>query len=260
MAMRVHWVWALAAALAVGGAPAAEEQVLDGGAIVIGKAQELKLDANTAIRYALKVDAAGLLTVATRGEGGDVVLEVADIDNQALRGGQSDQDLNEKACDEQAVVEIPYEETWHVKVSNVGDDAAKVTLVVGFVAFPAVARQPDPDGRPSLAAAIGAGAAKDEALDSANGDLLDWYKFTAHEEGRLTIFTKGDKDLDLGLRVVAGEHFDQALGESDQDLDEETASEGLVVPVKANTVYYIAVEALVDSAGKYKVGVQFTKF
>jgi len=240
--------------------PPAKAQVVDAGALDLGKGQEIKLDGSTALRYSVKLDQAGLLTVATRGTGGDLVIEVCDADNQALRGGQTDGDLNGTMCDEQLVVEIPYAETWNVKITNNQDEESKVTLIAGFVAFKPCERAPDPDGRPSLAAAIAAGAAKDDALDTAKGDGADWYKFTATENGRLTIFTKGAEDLDVSITVVTGKAYDEQVGQADEDQEGQTANEGLVVPVVKGNTYYIRIGTVVDSAGAYKVGVQFVAF
>ena len=246
---------ALAAALA-----AAET---DAGPLAIGQARDLEIGGGELVSLNVAVDAAGILTVVTRGakdQDADLVLLIMDADNQPLRGGQADVDANENPVCEQVVVEIPWAETWKVKIGNNGGDTAKVKLVASFAALAEVAREPDIDGRPSKAKAIEIGQVVEDTLSAVDYDVADWYQIVAEADGRLSVFSAGDEALDLALNVTTGEKFDEAVGDADNDLNGETANEGLVIPVKAGQTYYIQVMALVDSGGKYRLGTQFTQF
>lgn len=259
MRAHVYLCAAVVGALLFGGAGATADTI-DGGVIAVGQTQELNLDGGASIAYKLTVDAAGILTFVTRGEGGDLVLEVLDGDNQQIRGGQADVDLFGNMANEQLVVEIPWEETWVLKINNVADAVSKVKAVVGFVAFPAVAREPDTDGRPSQATPLEIGATREDSLNAPEFDGADWYKVVAPEDGRLSIFTQGDEGLDIAIRVVTGDDYSTVVVEGDSDLEGRTSSEGVVIPVRAGVAYYVQILGIVDSAGKYRVGTQFTKF
>lgn len=204
--------------------------------------------------FEVEVAEAGVLTVVTRGAGGDLVLTVTDTDSQPLPDGQTDMDAGGNLPDEQLVTILPFADTWLVSLHNMAEDASNVTLVVGFVPFPPVAREPDPNGRPTKATPLEVGKPVEDSLSTADFDIADWYAITPEEDGRLVIFTEGDDELDIVLSVVAEDALDQPIAESDQDLEGSTSNEGLIVPVKAGRTYYLKVSALVDTGGKYKLG------
>jgi hypothetical protein len=194
--------------------------------------------------YAFKADAAGVLTVAIRGEGeADLVLLVTDEDGQTVQNGRSDQDLGGKRGAEQLAVTIPYPGDYIVRVDLSGGDGAKFAIGASWLALPQAARQPDPDGRPRSANALDVGKAVSDTVDAASGDLWDWYAVQIQAPGTLTVLTKAPEG-DLVLEAFHDGNFREPAERSDQDMQEVKGNESISMHVEAGQTIFFRVSSL----------------
>ncbi len=85
--------------------------------------------------YALRADRAGLLTVATRAEDGDLVLDAFTKGNFSESAERSDQDLQDLAGNEALTLSVSPGQTLYFKVSMYGtpDSPISYRLSIGFI-------------------------------------------------------------------------------------------------------------------------------
>jgi hypothetical protein len=69
-----------------------------------------------------------------------------------------------------------------------------------------------------------------DSIDGSAGDYRDWFKFTPEDNGLLTISIMADEDGDLILSAHGNENpLQNELGYSDNDFEDETGNERLVI-------------------------------
>lgn len=221
----------------------------------LGRSQPGRVANGQPATYRVTAPAAGVLSVAVEGTG-DLKLQVLDADGQPLPDGLADADLDGKTGRETASVRIAEPGVYLVQVTPLDDDAGAFDVGAAFLAFPAFAKAADPDGRPSRARALDAGRAVEDALDSNAGDLRDWFVVTATQEGTLALATRAlgeGEGLDLVLEAFADGAFVEPLQQSDNDLQEDTAREGVTLAVRAGQKVYVRVRLQSGGAGRYRL-------
>jgi hypothetical protein len=209
--------------------------------------------------YTFRAPTAGVLTVVVQGSD-DLSLMVSDVDGQSLPDGSADSDLHGNVGDEMLSLLLPEAGTFRIEVRALGGDAGGVfTLASGFVTMPGFARPADPDGRPSAARDLTIGAAQDDVIHPAEGDLRDWYRIRVSEAGTLVILTRVADDFegDLSLEAFMDGDFAEAISHSDQDLQDNAGRESLTLEVKAGDVIHVRVASVFSSgdAQPYRISV-----
>jgi hypothetical protein len=213
--------------------PALAQQPLPlGGTPVSGRA-----DGDFAT-YEFEAASAGVLSVAVRGAG-DLKLEVLDSDGQLVPDGSSDRDLGDVGTEQLSVI-LGEPGTYRVRV-RVLDGSSSFDIGAAWIAFPAMARPSDPDGRPSRARTVELGRTVEDSLNTEDGDALDWYVLTPERDGVLTVALRPNGDeVDLVLELYVGD-FTQAAEQSDQDLQDNSANEIATLNVTAGRPVHIKV-------------------
>lgn len=221
----------------------------------LGRSQSGRISDGQPATYRVTAPDAGVLSVAVEGAG-DLKLQVLDADGQPLPDGLADADLDGKTGRETASVRIAEPGVYLVQVTPLDDEAGAFEVGASFLAFPAFAKAADPDGRPSRARALELGRAVEDALDSNAGDLRDWFVVTVAQEGTLALATRalGEGDgLDLVLEAFADGAFVEPLQQSDNDLQEDTAREGVTLAVRPGQKVYVRVRLQSGGAGRYRL-------
>jgi hypothetical protein len=209
--------------------------------------------------YTVKVPSAGALTLVAHGEGG-LFLLVTDEDGQALGDGQISP--SNEAGQVLGTVALTAAGSYRVVVEDYGaGSGSRYGLAASFLAFPPLAREPDPDGRPSQARPITIGEGVDATMDSSAGDLRDWYVMTAPSAGTFTVVTRGPADTmdDLVLEAFLEGDFATPVQRSDDDHQGNRSSESVSVSVNAGQVMHVRVTSRY-SAGEsspYRLSVGF---
>jgi len=205
--------------------------------------------------YAVKLDTAGVLTVAVQG-GDDLVLQLTDADGQALPEGLSDQDLQGSTGTEVMSVTIARPGEYRVLVSLYGSGTSQFEIAGSFLSFPPFERPEDPDGRPSTATALTIGEAHEDSLDTTAGDAWDWFVFTPAADATLAVATRAAAgvQIDLQLDVYVGGSFDTPADSSDQDQQDDAANEAVTVAVRAGQPVHVRVSSpLGEAKGGYRI-------
>jgi len=208
--------------------------------------------------FAFNAETAGILTVVVRGQGdADLVIDVTDSLGQQLPAGHSDQDLNGDSGAEQVVVTIPMAGDYKVEISAWGE-GGPFDIAAGWVSFPALGRDPDPDGSPADATELVPGTPIEDQIDGSSGDLWDWYKFTATEAVVITVLTEAAEG-DLVIELYKDGEFGDYENRSDQDLGGVTGNESMTVQAQAGTTYYFKIAPAFENgeaiAYKIRVGI-----
>jgi hypothetical protein len=194
--------------------------------------------------YAFAAQAAGILTVAVRGEGDtDFVLLVTDEDGQPLVDGRSDRDIGGRTGAEQVTVDVPGPGRYLATVVVNGGGNGKFNVGAAWLAMPQVAREPDPDGSPRRAVALELSKAKADSLGGPSGDLWDWYSVQCDAPGTLTVLTKSEGEGDIVLEVFAAGRYASAVDRSDQDMQGVRGNESVTANVQAGDTLYFRVSA-----------------
>ena len=190
--------------------------------------------------FAFDAETAGVLTVVVRGQGdADLVIDVTDSLGQKLPAGHSDQDLNGDSGAEQVVVTIPMAGDYKVEVGAWGNGGS-FDIAAGWISYPALGRDPDPDGLPTGATELVPGTPIDDQIDPSSGDLWDWYKITATSAMVVTVLTEAPEG-DLVIELYNDGEFGDHENRSDQDLGGVTGNESMTVQAQAGQTYYFKV-------------------
>jgi hypothetical protein len=242
---------ALATALFLTATPLVAQQPLPLGRVVSGT-----LPGDGSADYRITVASAGVLSIATDGTG-DLSLQLMDADGQPLPEGRVDSDLDGKGARETLTLRLGEAGTYTLRVTSFGGDESAYQLSASMLAFPAFAKAPDPDGRPSGARALTVGQAVTGALDPGAGDERDWYSVRVATAGTLVLATRAldetEEGFDLALEVFLDGTFDEPAQRSDQDLQENMANEAVTVMVKAGQVVHLRVSTISRIGGRYRL-------
>ncbi len=196
--------------------------------------------------FAFNAETAGVLTVVVRGQGdADLVVDVTDSVGQRLPKGRSDQDLNGDGGAEQVVVTIPMAGDYNVKVFAWGD-RSPFDIAAGWISFPALGRDPDPDGLPTDATELVPGTPIEDQIDPSSGDLWDWYKITATNAVVVTVLTEAPEG-DLAIELYNDGEFGDYENRSDQDLGGVNGNESMTVRAQAGQTYYFKIAPAFES-------------
>ncbi len=224
--------------------------------LALGKLESAKTTADAPAEYVLKAASAGVLTVAVLGEG-DLVIEVLDAGGEQVPDGMSDRDINGNTGRELLAVTLTAPGDYRVRVRvQFGEETSTFQIAASWLPFPPFAAPEDADGQPSLARAITVGESISGSLDSAAGDLRDWYVVSAAQSGTLVVVTRpeGEDGPDLVLEAFLDGVFDNATARSDQDLQGNATSESVSVNVRAGQTVHIKVSGAFSSAqGAYRL-------
>lgn len=205
----------------------------------------------TAAQYTFQATGPGVLTIAVHGSD-DLTLAVMDEDGQPVPDGTADRDLNGDTGAEVLAVVLTAAGNYRVEVrSNGGSAASSFTIGGSWVAMPAFARPPDPDGRPSQARAVTVGTPHTDQLHPDQNDNWDWFVVRITQAGTLAVVTRMDEGVegDLALEVFLGENYTEAVAQSDQDLQGNMGNESVTVDVKVGDVLHIKVRSLNTRGG-----------
>ncbi|MFN2316438.1 MAG: hypothetical protein ABR551_02015 [Gemmatimonadales bacterium] len=243
-------------ALALLPAPVIAQSALPIGSTAVGT-----LGANgEAARYRFQATGPGVLTVVAHGAE-DLTLAVMDEDGQPVADGTADRDLNGNAGSEVLAVVLTAGGTYLVEVRSHGSSGGSFTVGGGWLAMPAFARPPDPDGRPSQAGRLTVGATHTDALHPDEGDQWDWYTLTVAERTTLVVVTRVDEGVegDLALEVYLDNDYSTPAVQSDQDLQGNLGNESVTVDVRAGQPVHIKVRSFSTSGGAVPYRVSVTR-
>ena len=196
--------------------------------------------------FAFNAETAGVLTVVVRGQGdADLLLDVTDSVGQQLPEGHSDQDLSGDSGAEQVVVTIPMAGDYRIEVGAWGA-GGPFDIAAGWISYPALVREPDPDGLPTDATELVPGTPIDDQIDPPSGDLWDWYKITATSAVWITVLTEAPEG-DLVIELYVDGEFGDYENRSDQDLGGVTGNESMTVQAQAGQTYYFKIAPAFES-------------
>lgn len=223
--------------------------------LALGGTTEGRLTGEAPLDYRITVPGAGVLTLAADGSG-DLVLQLMDADGQPLGEGRSDSDLDGVSGREMVSVRVTEGGTYLLRVTDFEGGGSSFRIGASFLAFPAFAKAADADGRPSGAKALTLGRPMEDALDQAEGDERDWFVYTAEKDGTLALATRSvgeSEGLDLVLEAFLDGAFTEPAQRSDQDLQEDTANEGITLAVRAGQKVHVRVSTLSSGRGRYRL-------
>lgn len=220
---------------------------IDGVEITLGSVTSAVTAGNSSPSvFAFSAETAGVLTVVVRGQGdADLLLDVTDSLGQRLPKGRSDQDLNDDGGAEQVVVTIPRAGDYRVEVLAWGA-GGPFDIAAGWISFPALGRDPDPDGLPTDATELVPGTPIDDQIDPSSGDLWDWYKITAVDAVVVTVLTEAPEG-DLVIELYNDGEFGDYENRSDQDLGGVNGNESMTVQAQAGQTYYFKIAPAFES-------------
>jgi len=200
--------------------------------------------------FAVTCEAAGVMSVVLRGQSADTDLSlyVTDEEGQTLPDGKADRDRGGHKGRERLLVDVPRAGTYYVIVDSKSEEPSAFVLGGAFIPVPDMAREPDPDGRPSAALALEVGAKSEDQVAPREGDVWDWYAVTPEQAGTLTVLTRAPAGGDLRLEAYADGAFRKWVEESDQDQNGTPGNETITMRVEAGVTYYFRVAPLVGVA------------
>lgn len=209
--------------------------------------------------YTVEIPSAGALTLVAHGEG-SLLLLVTDEDGQALADGQFSPSSDRGQV--LGTVALTAAGSYRVVMEDYGAGrGSRYSLAASFLAFPPLAREPDPDGRPSLARPITIGEGVDATMEISAGDLRDWYVMTAPSAGTFTVVTRGPGDTmdDLVLEAFLEGDFATPVQRSDDDHQGNRSSESVSVSVNAGQVLHVRVtsRSAAGESSTYRLSVGF---
>lgn len=245
--MRIARFFAVATAVALvftvtGTTDAWSQQQLTLGAVTSAVTGE----SNSPSVFAFNAETAGVLTVVVREQGdADLLLDVTNFLGQRLPEGHSDQDLNGHGGAEQVGVTIPIAGDYKVEVGAWGAGGS-FDIAAGWISYPAVSREPDPNGLPTDATDLVRGTLVDDQIDPSSGDLWDWYKIAATSAVVITVLTEAPEG-DRVIELYNGGEFGDYENRSDQDLGGVNGNELMTVQAQAGQTYYFKIAPAFES-------------
>ncbi len=193
--------------------------------------------------YEFDAPSAGILTVAVRATSAtDLVLLVTDADGQTLPDGRSDQDLGGNTGAEQVTSTLPRAGRYSVRVRPFSSGLGEFRIGASWLEFSEVERPGDPDGSPSTATPMRVGEGITDTIDPSMDDPWDWFSIRIGQSGQLRVATQA-REGDLVLESFNEGEFGEPAERSDQDLQEVTGNEAIVLFVTAGQTLYIKVSA-----------------
>ena len=193
--------------------------------------------------YEFSAPSAGVLTVAVRATTEtDLVLLVTDADGQALPDGRSDQDLGGDSGAEQLGITLPRAGRYSARVRPFSSGLGEFQIGASWLEFPELERPGDPDGSPSTANPMAVGEGINHTIDPSAGDNWDWFSIQIGQSGQLRVATHAPEG-DLVLESFNEGEFAEPVERSDQDLQEVTGNEAIVLAVTAGQTLYFKVSA-----------------
>lgn len=239
------WPWA---ALPV----AAEERAK----LPVGAMQAARTAAEGPAVFVHTASGAGALTVLVRADERqrDLAIYVTDEDGQTLPDGEVDRGTDGDNGAEQLVSILTRPGTYLVQVVAPQGGEAAFQIGASWLPAPGLAREPDPDGSPSSARALGPGQSLDDALGPAEGDRWDWFVVAPGQAGRLKVTTLAPEG-DLRMELFEEARFLIPAARADDDLGGVSGHEAIEVQAEAGKRYFFRVLAVDLSAAKlpYKV-------
>lgn len=249
--MRRSILWSLGMMLAMTGSALAQAPA----PLPMGAPAQNTVSSDSAVEYAVTAKSAGVLSVAVQGQG-DLSLQLVDEDGQVLPNGSADRDLNGDEGTELLSATVSEPGSYRVRVRLQGGEKSTFTIAGSFLGFPAFQRPGDPDRRPGSAKSVNVGKPYEDGLDPEAGDSWDWFVLKAADAGTLTVVTRqlGSGDApDLVLEVYTGGKFTDAQDRSDQDLQNNAASESVSVQVTAGEAVHVRVTGNFTRPAKYRL-------
>ena len=235
---RVGWTACGAVGVAVISVGALGAQALPIGSTTLGTTST-----GAVASFSFNAPSAGVLTVAVRATSEtDLVLLVTDADGQALPDGQSDQDLGGNAGAEQLAITLPRAGTYWVRVRPFSSGLGEFRIGASWLEFPELEQPADPDGSPRTASPITVGEGINDTIDPSVGDHWDWFSIQIVQSGQLTVATRAEVG-DLVLDYFNEGEFAEPAEHSDQDLQEVSGNEAIVLVVTAGETLYFKVSA-----------------
>ena len=252
MTCRSFATWLCGLAALITAASALEAQQASN--LPMGKPAAGNATSDAPAMYQFAAAGAGILTISVNGTG-DLALILTDADGQPVPGGTVDDDLFGSTGIEQLMVTITEAGTYRLQIRQQDNGPAKFEVGAAWLAFPAFARPPDPDKRPTQARAIEIGKSHEDGLQASAGDLWDWFVITPKAAGTLTVILRplGESQLDLTLELYEADNLTTPQMRSDQDLQGNTASESVTFDVKAGQKVFVKVTGGSNPAGKYRI-------
>lgn len=213
-----------------------------------------------AARYRFQASGPGVLTVVVHGTE-DLTLAVMDEDGQPVADGTADRDLNGNVGAEILSVVLTEGGMYRVEVRSHGSEGGSFTVGGAWVPMPAFARPADPDGRPSRAGRLSAGATHTDQLHPDEGDQWDWFTVNVTERTTLVVVTRMDEgeEGDLALEVYLDNDYSTPAVQSDQDLQGNLGNESVTVDVRAGQPMHIKVRSFSSSGGAVPYRVSVTR-
>ncbi len=228
-----------AVGLALGSTGALAAQALPIGSTTLGTTST-----GAVASFSFNAPSAGILTVAVRATSEtDLVLLVTDADGQALPDGRSDQDLGGDSGAEQLTITLPRAGKYTVRVRPYSSGLGEFRIGASWLEFPELEQPADPDGSPGTASPLTVGEGINDTIDPSAGDYWDWFSIQIVQSGQLTVATRAEEG-DLVLESFDEGEFAEAAARSDQDLQEVTGNEAIVLFVTAGQTLYFKVSAL----------------
>jgi hypothetical protein len=234
----------------------------DGASLVMGAPLKGRTRKDAPAVYWYDAPGPGVLTLFVTAEGdGDLVLAAVDEDLQPLSmaledsgqtspGGRSDRDLMGSRGVEAVVAVVAGAQRCGALVEVLEPAEGRFTLTASFAPAPALARAPDPDGRPRAANPIVAGAEVEELLTPRDNDLRDWFAVRCERAGTLSVITRAAEG-DLRLDAYAAGQFTTPLISSDDDEQGVAGNESVnISELKAGDIVLVRVSAVFHHADR----------
>jgi hypothetical protein len=193
-------------------------------------------------RFSYRAAATGVLTVVVIGSE-DLQLKFTDIDGQVFQMFFADGDMLGKAGTEIIAVPVTAAVDYIIEVHSYGAAPTRFKINASFMAEPALATAPDPDGRPSQAKQLVAGVMVRDSLHPDRDDEIDWYTYTATEPATL-VFSSRVNDGEFGditLEAYLDNDFGNYVAMADLGMRGTPGNESLVLEVAAGDVVHLRV-------------------
>lgn len=212
-----------------------------GTALPLGSSVAATVASGSPPAFGLEAETAGLLTVVVQGDGAvDLVIRVADDIGQTLPRGRADVDLGGDTGAELLTVTVGQPGTYQVLV-EARPGEGDFQIAGGWIPFPPVAVEPDPDGRPTGASVLEPGPAVENSLHLPGGDHWDWYAVMPKADRMVTVVVEAPTG-DLVLEMFETGNAEPTI-RSDQDLAGVTGNESITAPVASGETRYFRVSS-----------------
>lgn len=227
----------------VAAAPAAADE------LPLGMTFADETSSDSQARYTFTAEETGVLSIVVRADQ-DVRIVVYDSFEQELPDGNVDTDFRGDYGAEQGAFVIGQPGEFTVVIVPLSSEAS-YTMGASWLAMEEVETPEDPQGRPATAAELTLDENLFGVIDEPDGDILDWFKFTAPADGTLTVGTR-TRTGDVVLSCYEEGSYNNPIEYSDQDLQGDGGRERIVIEVEEGEVFYFQVRAY-GSQAEYAV-------